>query len=105
MTTIEIHVTRVSGAAVYGHETSHCDAAGCNGVEHYYPQVPADDLAAGDVYEALCWEVGDRVEGGEGDDHDTGRVAVVRADGQVTVAWDSCIETTQPGSLLRAEVA
>jgi hypothetical protein len=33
----QIHITRIEGEDCYGHETSHCDAAGCNGTEHYYP--------------------------------------------------------------------
>lgn len=46
--TIEIHVTRVSSGSVYGHETSHCNEAGCNGTEQFYPQLTGwrvdDDL-------------------------------------------------------------
>lgn len=47
--------------------------------------------------------VDDRVEGGERgtEDHDTGRVTAVHVDGQVTVAWDSQVQTTQSAELLR----
>ena len=44
-----IHVTRVSEGAVYGHATRHCDASGCNGLEHYFPEVSAADIAPGDL--------------------------------------------------------
>lgn len=51
------------------------------------------------------WRDGDRVQGGDiPEDRDTGRVSEVHPDGQVTVAWDSGVSTTQPGSLLRPEV-
>lgn len=46
------------------------------------------------------WAVGDRVEGGESDDHDTGRVIGVAGD-QVAVAWDSGVRTVQHESVLR----
>jgi hypothetical protein len=48
------------------------------------------------------FEVGDRVEGGEGDDHDTGRVIEIDGD-EITVAWDSGVRTTQPADLLKHE--
>lgn len=43
--------------------------------------------------------VGTRVEGGEGEDYDTGIVLDVGPDG-VTVGWDSGVRTTQDGHLL-----
>lgn len=36
---------------------------------------------------------GDRVEGGQGEDYDTGRVESVEADGSCVVAWDSGVKT------------
>ena len=45
-------------------------------------------------------EVGDRVESGDGDEHDTGRVDEI-SDGKATVSWDSLVVTTQPVSMLR----
>lgn len=45
-------------------------------------------------------EVGDRVEAGEGDDYDTGRVESI--DGDVAfVAWDSGVKTRANLSALR----
>lgn len=58
------------------------------------------ELAGGDLTreEATAWDYllefdpGDRVEGGEGDDHDTGRIESV--EGAVAiVAWDSGVKT------------
>lgn len=46
-------------------------------------------------------KVGQRVEGGCGEDHDTGRVQAIDGD-QVTVAWDSGVVTTQAAELLTA---
>ena len=47
-----------------------------------------------------AWMVeGARVEGGEGEDHDTGRIAEIDGD-QVTVAWDSEVVTTQHWSAI-----
>lgn len=43
----------------------------------------------------ITFAVGDKVEAGEGEDHDTGTVIEVDGD-QVTVAWDSGQRTTQP---------
>jgi hypothetical protein len=54
-TTIEIHVTRVDGEAVYGHETHHCDESGCNGHEQYYPEISGLDVCAHDVVDARLW--------------------------------------------------
>lgn len=48
--------------------------------------------------------VGDRVEGGAGEDHDTGRVVRVEGDA-VTVAWDQGVTTTQPAGGLHLEGA
>jgi hypothetical protein len=37
-TMTQVHITRVNSSGdVYGHDTGHCDANGCNGTEHYYP--------------------------------------------------------------------
>jgi len=44
-------------------------------------------------------KIDDRVEGGRGEDHDTGRVVAIDGD-QITVAWDSLVVTTQPAELL-----
>jgi hypothetical protein len=40
-------------------------------------------------------KVGDRVEGGEGEDHDTGRVERID-DGMAFVSWDSGVKTPCP---------
>lgn len=52
------------------------------------------------------FEIGDRVEGGRPgtEDYDAGEVIAVDGD-QVTVAWDSLVQTTQSESRLRAEGA
>ena len=59
------------------------------------------------IYDEICvvipnekLEVGDRVESGDGDEHDTGRVDEI-SDGKATVSWDSLVVTTQPVSMLR----
>jgi hypothetical protein len=45
-------------------------------------------------------KIDDRVQGGQiPDDYDTGRVVAIDGE-QVTVAWDSLVETTQPAELL-----
>ena len=50
---------------------------------------------------ATSLKTGMRVEGGETrEDYDTGRIIAVDRD-QVTVAWDSGVETTQHASLIR----
>lgn len=46
------------------------------------------------------WNVGDRVEGGKGEDYDTGTIHSIDED-QVTVSWDSGVRTTQPASIIR----
>ena len=51
---------------------------------------------------ATAWSVGDRVEAGETDDYDTGRVMRVTSD-SVLVAWDSGVRTWADASSLRAE--
>ena len=50
------------------------------------------------------FHINDRVEGGirGTEDHDTGRVTAVDGD-QVTVSWDSLVETTQRSDWLRLE--
>ena len=45
----QIHVTRVSGADAYGHETSHCDEVGCNGTEYYFPGIAGSEVVRGDI--------------------------------------------------------
>ena len=45
-------------------------------------------------------EVGDRVEAGEGDDHDTGRVESIDGD-TAFVSWDSGVKTPAAVSALR----
>ena len=47
------------------------------------------------------FKVGDLVEGGQGDDYDTGRIDEVDGD-QITVSWDSGVVTTQSATLIRA---
>lgn len=49
MTIQEIHVTSIRNDSVYGHETSHCDPAGCNGHERYLTGVYPSDVKVGDV--------------------------------------------------------
>lgn len=44
--------------------------------------------------------IGARVEGGEGDDYDTGTVLQHIAGAQVLVAWDSGVTTPAPASIL-----
>lgn len=44
-------------------------------------------------------KVGDRVEGGTGEDYDRGTVDQIDGE-QVTVRWDSLVVTTQPASIL-----
>ena len=44
--------------------------------------------------------IGARVEGGEGDDYDTGTVREHLAGAQVLVAWDSGVTTPAPASIL-----
>ncbi len=61
----EIHVTRVVEQVghrydVYGHETSHCDEAGCNGTERYYGSTDPDggniDVLTGEAGDDGNWE-------------------------------------------------
>lgn len=51
----------------------------------------------------LCFDPGDRVEGGEGEDYDTGRIESI--DGTVAfIAWDSCVKAPAcPRSLRRID--
>jgi hypothetical protein len=59
--------------------------------------VPAAAMRA---LRSLLLEIGDRVEAGEGEDHDTGKVIAVDGD-QVTVAWEGgACRTTQPREML-----
>lgn len=44
-----VHVTRVASGGVYGHETRHCDAAGCSGTELYWRSLDAAACTVGDV--------------------------------------------------------
>ena len=44
--------------------------------------------------------IGARVEGGDGDDYDTGTVRQHMAGAQVLVAWDSGVTTPAPASIL-----
>lgn len=44
--------------------------------------------------------VGDRVEAGKGEDHDTGRVVEIGGD-MAVVSWDSGVRTPAPLSLLK----
>jgi hypothetical protein len=44
-----VHVTRVTGDDVYGHDTEHCDTSGCSGLERYYPELRADGVKRGDI--------------------------------------------------------
>lgn len=44
-------------------------------------------------------KVGDRVEAGEGDDYDTGRIGAIDGD-MATVQWDSHVVTQSPLSTL-----
>lgn len=46
-------------------------------------------------------KTGDRVEGGQGEDHDTGRIESIDGD-TALVAWDSGVKTPAPLSILRA---
>jgi hypothetical protein len=46
-----IHVTLVQGRDVYGHETSHCDQAGCAGDAQYFPGVDGQSVSRGDLVE------------------------------------------------------
>ena len=47
-------------------------------------------------------KVGDRVEGGKGDDHDTGRVVSIDKKARVAiVAWDSLVMTPAPLDILK----
>ena len=66
----------------------------------------SDDLVAASLRAGaeghVTLDVGDRVEGGRGEDQDAGRVTAIDGD-QATVAWDSHITTTQTLSLLRLE--
>lgn len=47
-----VHVTRVSGADVYGHLTCHCDAAGCSGDELYFAGIDGTHVFPGDIAES-----------------------------------------------------
>jgi hypothetical protein len=44
-----VHVTRVNGSDVYGHDIKHCNAAGCAGNELYWGIFPG--TIAGLIYE------------------------------------------------------
>lgn len=44
-----VHVTRRTGREVYGHETAHCDPAGCAGNELFFGCF--DGVTAGKTYE------------------------------------------------------
>jgi hypothetical protein len=52
---MEIHVTRTTPQTgdVYGHETTHCNANGCNGTEHYFPKLRAAKWL-GSSYDGGC---------------------------------------------------
>jgi hypothetical protein len=49
--TIKIHVTRLEGGAVYGHEIIHCDPVGCAGEDGYWHEINAEDLDVHDTVE------------------------------------------------------
>lgn len=67
----------------------------------YYDEsaIDAEDLRSDG---GITWIVGERVEGGTGEDHDTGRVIDDHGDGTVMVAWDSHVTTPAPVAILRA---
>lgn len=49
--TVTIHVTSLRNDSVYGHETSHCDEAGCAGDERYWRGLVPEGHEVGGVYE------------------------------------------------------
>lgn len=48
---IKIHITRVSGDDVYGHETCYCDESGCSGNELYWRGLRGTECRKGEVVE------------------------------------------------------
>lgn len=70
-----------------------------------------EDMPEGEMDWRLCvtlsseteLKINDRVEGGQHgtEDYDTGRVVAIDGGDQVTVAWDSLVETTQHKALLK----
>lgn len=58
--------------------------------------------------DSIRFRLGDRVEGGEGEDHDVGRVVAILdskvGDCDVEVAWDSGVRTLAISSALRLVV-
>lgn len=55
---IEIHVTAIRAGGVYGHETSHCNAAGCAGDERFFAGIDPGDMRIGGVYSLVESEAG-----------------------------------------------
>lgn len=49
-----VHVTRVSGADVYGHSADHCAESGCNGTECYWPTLRAGSDGGCRVGDLVC---------------------------------------------------
>lgn len=61
----------------------------------------ASDLRALDIDDRVdAFQVGDRVEAGSGDDHDTGRILGIDGD-EALIGWDSCIATIESLAHLR----
>jgi hypothetical protein len=48
---MKVHLTRISGADVYGHETKYCDEAGCSGNETFFKDIKATNVRRGEIYE------------------------------------------------------
>jgi hypothetical protein len=49
--TIKVHVTRIDGDDVHGHTVDHCDPAGCNGTERFWPELRGEECERGGVAE------------------------------------------------------
>jgi hypothetical protein len=49
---LQVHVTRIENATVYGHETKHCDPGDCTKrlFDYDWPTIPAHEAEIGDIY-------------------------------------------------------
>jgi hypothetical protein len=45
------HITRITGEAVFGHESYHCDDSGCSGDEKFLSNVCAGSVEVDSAYE------------------------------------------------------
>lgn len=69
------------------------------GARLVYDESDLSDIRREDPSLLIC--VGDRVEAGKGEDHDTGRVERIDSEDMAFVAWDSGVKTPAAISDLR----